>query len=126
MARPKRLPGERAAVAAAFAEMVPGLSDRSRARNLAERVVRELIAASCRTDPMEIALAAAVRVTAADPAVVLAHDPEIDLAAELRRERMAKFEARGCSQLGPAAWDAETIELAQVLVERFAERFRRC
>lgn len=121
MARPRRDGEERAAILEALAAMPASLSARSKASNLAQRVVAEIIAADRREEPMEIALASAVALLQADPAVALAER----MAAELGRERVARFEARGCKQLPQSQWDAETVQIAAVLEDRFAHRFRR-
>ncbi len=100
------------------------LSRRSRAQLLARRVVAELVAMDDRSE-VEASLVRVALLVGADPALALAHDAALDLAGELARERLTRFEARGCRQLSAAAWSAETREIAMVLEKRCAERFRR-
>lgn len=125
MARPRGGEGERAVVRAAFAAMAPGLSMRSKGRNLARAVVAELIAMQERRDPLEIALADLRASASGEPALVLSRDAEAGLGAELLRARVVRFEARGGRQLSEEQWRTETAEIAGELELRWAERFRR-
>lgn len=74
---------------------------------------------------MELAIVEIRRQLGNDPALMLALDPETDLAAELVRERLARFEARGCRQVSALDWQAETAAIAEALESRLVERFRR-
>lgn len=121
--RPRRGEAELAAVRKALAAMPGRLSARAKCRVLAKRVADHLLAAAI--DPMDGALAKVRAAIEGDPALVLALDPAADLHRDLVRERVTRFERRGCTQLPRPAWEAETREIAAVLESRFAERFRR-
>lgn len=125
MGRPARAATERVLVAQALAEMPADLSQRRKCALLAVRVVDELLAASLRADPFELALVALQRGLQAVPAVELAADPDIALASELARERLQRFEARGCRQVSREDWDRETAEIRTKLIARLTDRFRR-
>lgn len=105
--------------------MPSGLSVRARCRVLAKRVVAHLVAESVGVDRLGLALAKALAVLQSDPAYRLATDPDADLLAEFERERLTRYQTRGCRQLDRDAWLAETNEIAGLLERRFAERFRR-
>ncbi|WCT76331.1 hypothetical protein [Novosphingobium humi] len=124
MARP-RADAARLLIRAAMASMSDELSARSRAQQLARRVVVELIAANERVEPMEIALASLRIAMGSNIALNLALAPELGLEAELGRERADRFEARNWRQLSEADWAAETAEIAQVMQTRLAEKFRK-
>lgn len=103
---------------------MPGhLSIAARCQRLAGRVTAHLLAEPA--DALSQSLAKVMALAEGDPAFMLAHDPDADLHRELVRERVARFERRGCRQLAPEAWEAETREIARILENRFAERFRR-
>lgn len=123
--RPRRGRSERAAVRKALATMPGHLSDRAKCRALAARVTGWLIALDQCEDGLELALNRAIAAVEQDPAFALAHDPEANLLADLRRERLQRFEQRGCRQLCPNSWEAETRQIATALEGKFAERFRR-
>lgn len=124
MARP-RADAARMLIRAAMATMSDELSARSRAQQLARRVVAELIAANERVEPMEIALASMRAALGSNIALTLALAPELGLEAELGRERAIRFEDRNWRQLSLADWNAETAEIAGVMQSRLAEKFRR-
>lgn len=121
MARPARSAREVQAIRRALAMMPISMSKRSKARCLAHRVVAETLAADQRQDPVELALAAALAAVDDDPIIGLA----TDLAGDLARHRLRRFEARGCQQLSAEGWKAETNEIASILETHLAEKFRR-
>ncbi|MBV1918570.1 MAG: hypothetical protein KUG65_11000 [Sphingomonadaceae bacterium] len=121
MARPAWAADQLAIVREAMGSFPDDMSRRSRARILASRVVAEILASDRCVDPMEIALAEARFALAREAAVMLARD----LASELARERLRRFEARGCQQLAPDAWTAETREIGDELEGRLFEKFRK-
>lgn len=100
------------------------LSHRSRCRTLAAQVVKHLVEAS-EAETVELALARTIAAIERDQAFQLAHDPDANLIDEIHRERVRRFVARGCRQIGPDAWRLETREIAQAVEDRLAERFRR-
>lgn len=121
MARPATGRSVQVQVLQAFAGLPSDMSARSKSRCLAQRVVAEILAADRREDQFEIALVNALAAIATDPVYTLAAE-HMD---ELARERLRRFEARGCRQLPPDAWAAETREIAQALEQRLANKFRR-
>lgn len=125
MARPRRPARELDLVERAFADMPAGLSLRTKSAHLARRVVEELMARASCDDPFDRALAALLLAVDADPALELALSEAFGFQGELSRERMARFEARGCRQLASHQWDMETAEIREVLCRRLAARFRR-
>lgn len=122
--RPSRGGAELAAVRKALSAMPGRLSARAKCRTLAARVVAHLIRLG-EADEFELAINRTLAVVDSDPALQLAIDPDADLASELQRERLERFAARGCVQLSPDGWQAETRQIAQALEGRLAERFRR-
>lgn len=111
---------------AAIGAAAPGkLSVRRRARILAARVVRELLAMAERSESIEIILADLAIALEADPAIEIARNPDFALFAELERERCARFRTRNCRQLSLEEWRRETSEIAAILEARLAEKFRR-
>lgn len=123
MPRPRHAERERELVRAAFSHTPAGLTDRAKAAHLARRVVADLL--KDKTDPFEVAVAMLGQLVSDDPAVYLARDRNINLGELLVTERVKRFAARGAQQLSPAAWRAETEEIARILERRLAERFRR-
>lgn len=121
--RPRRGDAELAAVRKALSAMPGRLSARAKCRTLAKRVADHLVAPA--GDALDSTLSRLRAAIEGDPALALALDPEVDLHRDLVRERVTRFEARGCTQLTPDAWAAETREIVQLLEARFAERFRR-
>lgn len=109
----------------ALAAMPAHLTSRSKCRALAARVVKHLLAEAEATDPILVSLERIRAAVERDPAFVIARDPGMNLAGDLARERLRRFEARGCRQLSPDGWQAETREIAEMLETRLAERFRR-
>lgn len=125
MARPRAPEAAKVLVAHALQAMPADMSERSKARVLAKKVVAELVVEVQATDPFENALRRMRCLTEQDPALQLATHPGLDLIGELRRARAKRFEARGCTWIGKADFDAETREIAAALEIRLAERFRR-
>lgn len=125
MARPRAPETAKALVAEALRAMPADMSARSKARILAARVVEELVREADAADPFESALRRMRRLTGHDPALQLATHPGLDLIGQFRRARTERFEARGCTWIGKADFDAETREIAATLEIRLAERFRR-
>jgi len=113
------------AILSALADAPSGLSVRARCANLARRVVAHLLAEEEHDDPLSAALARTRLAIEAEAAFRLANDPELDLAGVLYRERVARFLARGCRQLGPNEWRAETQAIRATLEDKLAEKFRR-
>ena len=98
-------------------------SKREIARRLAETVVQAFLSLDRLEEPLARDLLHAERILADDAAyaAATAERGAFDLFAELRHSRFAE---RGCRQLRPLEWDAETNELAEVVVDRLSRRFR--
>ena len=62
---------------------------------------------------------------APSPIEVLATHPDIDVAALIRRERLARFEARGCRQADTVMWERETHAILAGIEQTLAERYAR-
>lgn len=123
MARPRRPESERLAVLAAASG---DGSAQCRAARLARAVTAYLgeVERTAPDDVTAIARRLAVRL-APSPVEILATDPMIDTGALIRRERVARFEARECRQASPAEWEAETRVLLAAAEATLAERYAR-
>ena len=124
MARPKRPSAERELVIAATERMTG--SARARASRLARQVAREA-AAFVDREPGDLsdALLLAEAVIAPSPAFLLATVADVNTAALFIDARARRYIARGCQQLSPAAWAAETAELTAELGEVLTDRYRK-
>ena len=88
---------------------------------MARRVIAEVVAGDSLEDPVEVALAALRGVLVPDAVCRLSERTADDLA----RERLRRFEARGCKQIPADAWQAETQTILSTLEKRLSEKFRR-
>ena len=73
---------------------------------------------------MQRALAIAQASIEADQLVELVTGEDCPIASIFQRERVRRFEARGCRQLGVVAWQAETAEIGQLAEIRLTRRYR--
>lgn len=124
MARPRRPVAEAEMLRAAWGALCPDLPPRQAAHRLAKEVA-ERVAAEADMEPFPRALAAAERMLQPDPIATLADDPEIDTGAPFRAERLSRYEARGCTQLGPLDWRRETKEITTELRRKLSLRYER-
>lgn len=124
MARPRLAPSEATAIRLLATRLPPRLSCRRKADELARQVVAAFLADLARVDPFERALFDAQHTLAPDPLHDLATSEALGLSAWFTRERLARFEARGCRQLTDEQWQAETLQLASAARQRLARRFR--
>ncbi|MBA4308494.1 MAG: hypothetical protein C0429_17340 [Sphingopyxis sp.] len=124
MARPRRPVAEIDAVVQAAAKLAPSQSARVQAKTVARAVVAELIADVERVDPFDRAMFDARQAMTRDPVVSIVSSDEIDLAGMVHKERIKRFEARGCIQIEPKAWACETAEIAELLTARLESRYR--
>lgn len=121
MARPARPPSERETVVAA-AKSVKGASANEKAGKIAAQVARRTIEFAD-TDPMSRAL---LRVTTQPtPIETLATCPIIDTLRLVNERRAKRFEERGCQQLGPLEWAAETRAIEYEVSTLLTHRYRR-
>ena len=124
MARPRRPVAERDAVVQAAAILAPAASARIQAKAVAKAVVAELLADAERVDPFDRAMFEARQAITQDPVIAIVVSAEIDLASILHKKRMARFEARGCVQIGQNEWAAETSDIASEIRLRLESRYR--
>lgn len=54
----------------------------------------------------------------------LATSPDNPASDRFYRERLSRFESRGCSQLDPVKWEAETGEIAKIVTAYLERRYR--
>lgn len=123
MARPRRPASEREAVRG-IAKGMADLSAVEAARQIAKAVVSAYLADMARTDDLERALANARQVMDPDPAHDLATAFDSAVAVKFAKERLHRFEARGCQQLGPNEWQRETRAIAAMAEKYLARRYR--
>lgn len=122
MSRPRRTAGEAEAVKA-LGDSIEG-SGRAKAQKVAKAVVQAYLADEAREDPMERALHEARLSLSPDPAHDIATAPDSAVADKFAKQRLARFEARGCLQLDPNAWQAETREISKNVTAQLARRYR--
>lgn len=123
MGRPARPASERLALIKAAA----GLD--GSARQIARHVGAQVAAIAMRdadTDPQEAFANALARATREPtPAETLALSSEFDVAAMIGAERVRRYSARGCRQLSPLGWEAETRTIERRIAARLAGRYSR-
>lgn len=95
------------------------------AREIAARVWRHMEDMLDADDEVTPLMARLVAITGGDPAMLLATCPDIDTAALVRAERLARFEARGCRQLSAGDWQAEGRAIGRIVRARLARRYAR-
>lgn len=124
--RPRRPALERDAVREAAAALVPDASARRAGLALARLVLaRTLEFAEAEPGSVDYLRGVMVRVAPTTALDVLATHPAIDTAGMIRAARLARFEARGCRQLGPADWQVEGREIVRAAAPALARRYSR-
>lgn len=121
MGRPRRPGSERVAVRAAAARLPDALSASRKASEIARQAIAAFVDDEGR-EPFERALAGLSQTLDPDPVQAIANDGIV--AEKFVAERMARFEARGCRQVGDEAWRAETRSIARTVQAQLARRFR--
>jgi hypothetical protein len=124
MARPRTPGGEIVAIRAAAANLPANLSGRAKAATIARRVVAAYLRDEARTDPFERLLYHAEQRLDPDPVEAIATAEGGNVAAIFVAERLARYEGRCCRQLSHEGWEAETREVAKIVEDRLARRFR--
>lgn len=122
MARPPASKSEKEAVRA-LGDTLEG-SARSKALQMAKAVVQAHLADELRADPMERALFDARLWLEPDPAHAIATAHDSTVAGKFSKERLHRFEARGCQQIGQGDWQAETRAIAKIVQKQLARRYR--
>jgi len=122
MGRPARPAGERHAVRFAARSLDGSVARRARA--LAAAVVQAYLDDEARKDALDRALFEARQRFDPDPIHGIATASESDVPDKFAKERLARFEARGCQQLGERDWQAETRAISAKVEQQLARRFR--
>lgn len=124
MARPRRSAGELVALRAAAAALPDKLSARAKAARIARLVVEAYLRDEKRTDRIARLLYVAEQSLDPDPIEAIATADGGNVAACFMAERLTRYEGRCCRQISGDAWEAETREIAGIIEERLARRFR--
>lgn len=111
------------AVRAAAAKLPVALSASRKASEVARQVIAAFVLDEAR-EPFERALAGLSQTFDPDPVQALASADDGIVAEKFVAERLSRFQARGCRQLGEAAWQNETRAIARSVQAQLARRFR--
>ncbi len=122
MSRPRRSASEAEAVKA-LGDSFEG-SARAKAQKIAKAVVQAYLADEAREDPMDRALFQARLTVKPDPAHDIATASDNAVADKFAKQRLARFEARGCQQIGATGWQAETRAIAKIVTGQLSRRYR--
>ena len=108
----------------AAASLPRTLSRRAKAATIARQVVAAYLRSEARVEQIEVLLHAARLHAEPDPIEEIAIAPDSVVSAKVIAIRMERFEARGALQLSVQEWQAETAEIATMVEEQLARRFR--